>query len=71
VTDRPDRAPPPEPLHCAFCGALWDSGLFFGAAVADRDPPGKVPLLCCTLCHATRTNAELQAQFDAAVARPE
>ncbi len=33
-----EQNPPaePAPLHCAFCGAVWDSGLFFGARVYAR-----------------------------------
>ena len=55
-------------LFCAFCGRPWGSGLFFGARVYAR-PPGqdKVPVIACHLCHATRPNAELQRQFDAAI----
>lgn len=67
MTD-PVPLPAPGPLHCAFCSAVWDSGTFFGAVVYAR-PPGqdRVPLLACHLCQATRTDADLQQQFDAAI----
>ncbi len=66
-----DREPPPVQLDllcCAFCGEPWCSGLFFGPVVYARAPgQDRVPMLACYVCHGTRTNEELQRQFDAAI----
>ena len=55
------------PLHCSFCGSVWDSGLYCSVTIPGG-PEGRnvLPLPVCYLCHATNTRAELDAQFQAA-----